>query len=155
MSDIELDDSLSLAASDMEALLGSVTDPALLPPVICFMQCQTQSGWRAHPRYDIGCQRARAWIVSACGTISQQAGRVVSSGVPSGSLLTLNPLLPRSARRAHKIVVRPLLILHQSFCFSCSHIPWRRWRKGIQAPASSRWVCGRTSLPAHSYRMQG
>ncbi len=31
-SDIELDDRLSLAASDVEELLGSVTDPALLPP---------------------------------------------------------------------------------------------------------------------------
>ncbi len=31
VSDNELDDSLSLAASDAEVLLGSVTDPALLP----------------------------------------------------------------------------------------------------------------------------
>ncbi len=31
VSDNELDDSLSLAASDVEELLGSVTDPVLLP----------------------------------------------------------------------------------------------------------------------------
>ncbi len=31
VSDNELDDSLSLAASDAEELSGSVTDPALLP----------------------------------------------------------------------------------------------------------------------------
>ncbi len=28
--------------------------------VICFTQCQTQSGWKAHPHYDEGCQQARA-----------------------------------------------------------------------------------------------
>jgi len=42
-----------------------------------------------------------------------------------------------------------------SSCFSCSHIRWWRWRKRIWAPASSGWVCGRTSLPAHSYWMEG
>ncbi len=97
--------------------------------VICFTQRQTQSVWRAHPRYDEGCQRARARMVSASGAISQQAGRVVSSGAPSGPPPMLIPLLPWSTRRAHKIVVRPLLVLHPSFCFSCSHIGWRRWRK--------------------------
>ncbi len=40
----------------------------------------------------------------------------------------------------------PPLVSHPSFCFSCSHIRWRRWRKSIRAPASSGWVCGRTSL---------
>ncbi len=49
----------------------------------------------------------------------------------------------------------PPLISHPSFCFSCSHIRWRCWRKRIRAPACSGWVCGRTSLPAHSYRMEG
>ncbi len=94
-------------------------------------------------------------MVSAWWAISQQAGRVVSSEAPSGPLPTLLPLLPQSTRRAHEIVARPLLISHLSFCFSCSHIHWRHWRKRIRAPASSGWVCGRTSLPAHSYRMEG
>ncbi len=31
----------------------------------------------------------------------------------------------------------------------------RCWRKRIWEPASSGWVCGRTFLPAHSYRMEG
>ncbi len=94
-------------------------------------------------------------MVSAWWAISQQAGRVVSSEAPSGPLPTLLPLLPQSTRQAHEIVARPLLISHLSFCFSCSHIYWRHWRKRIRAPASSGWVCGRTSLPAHSYRMEG
>ncbi len=94
-------------------------------------------------------------MVSVWWAISQQAGRVVSSEAPSSPLPTLLPLLPQSTRRAHEIVARPLLILHLSFCFSCSHIRWRHWRKRIRAPASSGWVCGRTSLPAHSYRMEG
>ncbi len=50
VSDNELDDILSLAASDAEELLGSVTDPALLPSSAS--RNQTQSGWRAHPHYD-------------------------------------------------------------------------------------------------------
>ncbi len=54
-----------------------------------------------------------------------------------------------------EIVVRPLLISHPSFFFRCSNICWWRWRKRIQAPASSGWVCGRTLLPAHSYRIEG
>ncbi len=58
-------------------------------------------------------------MVSACGAISQQAGRVVSPGSPSGPRPTLIPLLPRSPWRAHKIVARPLLDLHPSFCFHC------------------------------------
>ncbi len=86
-------------------------------------------------------------MVSTWGTISQ-AGQVASSGAPSGSVATLTPLLPWSTRQAHEIVVRPLLILHPSFCFRCSHIRWRHWRKRIRAPASSGWVCGRTSLLA-------
>ncbi len=45
-------------------------------------------------------------MVSVRETISQQAGRVVFTGVPSGSPPTLVPLLPRSARRAHKIPIR-------------------------------------------------
>ncbi len=49
----------------------------------------------------------------------------------------------------------PPLISHPTFCFSCSHIRCRCWRKRIRAPACSGWVCGRTSLPAHSYRMEG
>ncbi len=57
--------------------------------------------------------------------------------------------------RAHDIMARPPLVSHLSFCFSCSHICWWRWRKRIRAPASSGWVCGSTSLPAHSYWMEG
>ncbi len=49
----------------------------------------------------------------------------------------------------------PPLLSHLSFCFSCSHIRWRLWRKRIRAPAASGWVCGRTSLPDHSFRMKG
>ncbi len=57
--------------------------------VICFTQCQTQSGWRGHPHYVKGCQRARARMV--WGAISQQAGRVVSSGAASGSPTNARP----------------------------------------------------------------
>ncbi len=39
--------------------------------VICFTQRQTQSGWRAHLRYDKGCQLARPRMVSTWGAISQ------------------------------------------------------------------------------------
>ncbi len=52
-------------------------------------------------------------------------------------------------------MARSPLVSHASFCFSCSHICKWRWRKRIRAPASSEWVCGRTYLPAHSYRMKG
>ncbi len=52
-------------------------------------------------------KRARARMVSARGAISQQAGRVVSSGAPSGPPPTLVPLLSRSKRRAHEILGRP------------------------------------------------
>ncbi len=43
-------------------------------------------------------------MVSAWGAISQQAGRVISPGAPSGTPPTLVPLLPQSPWRAHKIV---------------------------------------------------
>ncbi len=101
VNDNEMDDSFSKAASDAEELSGSVTEPALFPsPALR----QTPSGWRAYPRYDKGGQRTQARMVSAWGTISQQAGRVVSSGVPSGPLPMLVPVHPRSTWRAHKIV---------------------------------------------------
>ncbi len=54
----------------------------------------------------------------------------------------------------HDIMARPPLISHPPFCFSCSHIRWQCWRKRIRATASSGWVCGRTSLPIHSYWME-
>ncbi len=49
----------------------------------------------------------------------------------------------------------PPLVSHPSFCFSCSHIRWRHWRKRIRAPASSGWVCVCTSISTHSYWMEG
>ncbi len=92
---------------------------------ICLKQHQTQSRWRVHPRYDKGCQRARARMVSAWGAISQQAGRVVSSRAPSG----FPPmLLSWSARWVHKIMMRPLLVSHLPLFFKCSKIRWWRCR---------------------------
>ncbi len=67
----------------------------------------------------------------------------------------LVPLLPRSSYELTILWGALPLLSHLSFCFSCSHIRWRLWRKGIRAPATSGWVCGRTSLPAHSFRMKG
>ncbi len=66
-SDDKMDDSLSLAPSDVEELSGSVTDPALLPS---FSSCNARL--RADEELK-GCQWARARMVSAWGAISQQA----------------------------------------------------------------------------------
>ncbi len=77
------------------------------------------------------------------------------SRVPSGPPPSLVPLLLRSPWRAHKIMAHPLLVSHTFFCFCCSHICWQCWKERIRAPASSGWVCGRRSLPAHGYRMEG
>ncbi len=68
---------------------------------------------------------------------------------PAFSLPGANARPPSSPKFiwAHDIVACPPLISHPSFCFSCSHICWWHWRKRIWAPASSGWVCGRTSLP--------
>ncbi len=108
-SDNEMDNSLSLAASDAEELsmADSMADP------------------------------------------------MVFTGTPSGSPPMLVPLLPRSARRAHEILACALFISHPPLFFSRSHFLWRRWRKRIQASASSGWVRGCTSLPAHGYWMEG
>ncbi len=121
------------------------------PPlaVICLTQHQTQSKWRAHPRYDKGCQRARARMVSAWGAISQQAGRVVSSRAPSGFLPML---LSWSARWVHEIMMRPY---SSRICPSASSALKSVDGAAIRAPTSSGWICGRTSLPAQSYRMEG
>ncbi len=89
------------------------------------------------------------------GSISQQAGRVFSHRALSKPPTNARPPSSPKFIRAHYIMARPPLVSHPSFCFSCSHIHWRRWRKRIRAPASSGWVCGRASLPTHSYRMEG
>ncbi len=91
--------------------------------VICFTERQTESGWRTHPRDDEGCQWARARMVSDWGTIPQQVGRVVFTRVPSGSAPMLIPLLPRSARRAHKILAHALFVSHPPLFFNRSLLP--------------------------------
>ncbi len=68
---------------------------------------------------------------------------------------TLVPLLSRSSYELTILWHAPPFVSHLSFCFSYSHIRWRHWRKRIRAPASSERVCGHTSMPAHSYRMEG
>ncbi len=89
------------------------------------------------------------------GFTAQQAGLMFSQGALSKP--PINARSPSSPKfiRAHDIMTRLPLVSHPSFCFSCSHIRWRHWRKRIRAPASSGGICGRTSLPAHSYRMEG
>ncbi len=96
-SDDEMDDSLSLAASDVEELSGSVTDPALFPTsAIC------NARLRVHEELirvmikaviELGLE----WSPPE-GAISQQAGRVVFPRAPSGPPPTLIPLLPRSSQ---------------------------------------------------------
>ncbi len=98
---------------------------------------------------DKGCQWARARMVSA----EEPSRRRLDECFLTGSYQA-NASSPKFIR-AHDIVARPPLVSHPSFCFSCSHICWWRWRKRIWAPASSGWACGRTSLPAHSYQMEG
>ncbi len=135
----------ALDASDAEELSGSVTDPALLPPsASCNARIRVMT--RA---VNEGLNGLRLRSHLAAGWTS---GFFRGAIRPSANA---RPLLPWSTRRAHEIVTRPLLVSHSSFCLSCSYIGWRRWRKGTQAPASSGWICGRTSLPAHSYRMEG
>ncbi len=90
-SDNEMDDSLSLAASDAEELSGSVTDPTLLP---------SSASRNARLRADEELIRVMTKavneprMVSAWAAIAQQAGLVVSPGAPSSPPPTLVPLLP-------------------------------------------------------------
>ncbi len=65
-----------------------------------------------------------------------------------------SPFFPE-VRTSSRYSGMPPLVSHTSLCFSCSNICWRCWIKGIRAPASSGWVCGHTSLLAHSYRIEG
>ncbi len=120
-SDGELDDNLSLAASDAEELAGSVTDPAPLA-VVLFMQRQTHSGWWAHPRHDKGCQWAQARMVSAWGNIKLSANTppqsspksMISSqnrGESHTRLASVHLLLPFS---------HPLTVLKRKDTSACS-----------------------------------
>ncbi len=62
------------------------------------------------------------------------------------SLQRRTPFFPEVHYKLTKSWHAPYSSRLPSFCFSCSHIRWRRWRKRIWAPASSGWVCGCTSL---------
>ncbi len=64
-----------------------------------------------------------------------------------------SPFFPKE--KGHQIVARPLLVSHPSFCLSCPHLRWWRWRVGIWAPAPSGWVRGHASLPTQGYWMEG
>ncbi len=143
-SDGEIDDRLFLAASGAEVLSGSVTDPAH-----SLSSSSRNSRPRAHPHHDKGCQWTRARMVSAEEPSHSRLDECFFTGRYQAP-----PSFPKFIR-AHDIMARPPLISHPSFCFSCSHICWWRWRKRIRAPASSGWVCGFTYLPAHSYWMEG
>ncbi len=72
----------------------------------------------------------------------------------NGSPPMLVPLLPRSSyeltilwHATHSSCIRP------STSAALTSIDGAE-EKRIRAPTSSGWVCGRTSLPAHSYRME-
>ncbi len=58
---------------------------------VLLSQRQTQNGRRARPCLDKGCQWAQAWVVSAWGAVSQQAGRVVSPGAPASPPANARP----------------------------------------------------------------
>ncbi len=107
-SDGEMDNSLSLAASDAEELSDSVTDPALLPSS---SSCNTRLRADEELIRVKGCQWIRAWMVSTCGAISHKA---FSRGAPSSPPTTLVPLLLWSSWWAHDIVACPPLISHPS-----------------------------------------
>ncbi len=97
-----------------------------------------------------GCQWARAQM-------EQSRSRLDECFLTGRYQAPANARPPSSPKfiRANGIMACPPLVSHPSFCFSCSQICWRHWRKRIWAPASSGWVCGRTSLPAHSSQMDG
>ncbi len=135
-SDDEMDDSLSLVASDVEES-GSVTDPALFPTsALC------NAGLRVHEELirvmikaviELGLE----WSPPE-GAISQQAGRVVSPGAPSGPPPTLIPLLPRSSQNRgapptrlasihlHPLLSHQLTALKRKYTSTCPHwmSPW-------------------------------
>ncbi len=106
--------------------------------------CPLKSGWRA----GFG-------VVSTRGALSQPSGWVVSAGAPSGPSATTIAVLPWSSRRAHEILVLPLLCPPPYFRFIRPHYDWRHWRKGIWEDASTGWVSGCTSLPTHCHRLEG
>ncbi len=89
------------------------------------------------------------------GAISQQAGRVFSHRPLSSPPPTLVPLLPRSSYELTVLWHAP----HPSRICPSASVALKSVDdtegKRIWAPASSGWVCGRTSLPPHSYQMEG
>ncbi len=137
-----------LSASDAEVCSCSVTlcDPALLT---------SSSSRGAHLHHDKGCQWARARMVSTEEPSRSRLDECFLMGCCQRPPPTLVPLLSRSSYELTILWHAPPFVSHLSFCFSYSHIRWRRWRKRIRAPASSERVCGHTSMPAHSYRMEG
>ncbi len=80
---------------------------------------------------------------------------VFSRGAIKAPCQSSSPFFPEVHTSSRYYGTAPPLVSHPSFCFSCSHIHWWCWRKRIRAPASSGWVWGRTSMPAHCYRMEG
>ncbi len=125
-----------LVASDTEELSCSVTDPTLLP----------LSSWAFN---ELGLEWSLLRSHLAAGWMS-----VFSQGAIKSPTNTCPPSSPTFVW-AHDILVCPPLVSHTSLCFSCSNICWRCWIKRIRAPASSGWVCGHTSLLAHSYQIEG
>ncbi len=141
-----------LAASDAEELSGSVTDPALLP---------SSSSHNARLRADEELIRIMTKPVNELGLEWSPLRSHLAAGCTSVfSRGTIKP--PTNARppsfpkfiRAHDIVTHPHSSRIRSSASAALTSVDGAEEKGYEhLPPGG--VCGRTSLPAHSYRMEG
>ncbi len=136
-----------LAASDAEECSGFVTDPALLTSsssrnarlradeeLICIMtKAVNELGLEWSP--------LRSHLAAECFLT-----RVFSHWALTKPPANARPLLPRSSYELTILWHASTRLASVLLLQLLSHIRWRRWRKRIRAPASSGWVCGRTSL---------
>ncbi len=151
VSDNELDDSLSLAASDTEELLGSVTDPTLLPTssshnarlraneelILVMTKAVNEHRLEWSPPEEPSRSRLDEWFLPGHHQALRQC---LSPFFPE-----VHKDLTRSWCSPYSSRIRPSAsVAHTSVDGAeekgNKHLPW--------------WVCGRTSLPAHSNRME-
>ncbi len=135
------------AAGDKRAHVGSM--PA------CLAITTERAFARPLLRHDKGCQRAQARMVSAWGAISQQVGWVDSPGSHLALSQRSSPFFLKVHDELTKSWCAPYSSrIGPSASAALTSVDAAE-EKGYWTPAPSGWVHGRTSLPAHGYRMEG
>ncbi len=144
---------LFLAASDAEVCSGSVTDPALLTS-------STSHNARLRADKELICMMTKA--VNELGLEWSPLRSHLAAGWTSVFLTgryqsppqTLIPLLPRSSYELAILCHAPHSSrIHPSASVALTSVNSAEEKGYENLPPG--WICGYTSLPAHSYRMKG